>query len=311
MSTAPFPDLGGHGIIERNPTYISVSELREYLSCPLRWWYKYKMGLWTERTTPFFALGTAVHSGLALWYSNKSNKFTSGKAKEFALLGFSDTYQKEAEKVDWSLETTRNILTDSATGQEMLEAAITAGDDWAPHQDGGIEKTFMADIKHSKLGTLPIQLKATVDMLLDNKNVVEHKTAERKWEQGREHGDIQATAYALAVRDNFGHDPEVTFNIISKSAKGPNVDRRPTRRSQDQIDRLYIQVRSFLDAREKGAIYPNPTAFIHEKCEFRALCDKWESHPQQLPDSRRALKVLLPTLADNAVKTLQDPPRIR
>jgi CRISPR/Cas system-associated exonuclease Cas4 (RecB family) len=311
VSDVLFPDLSTGKLHERNPDYISVSELREYLSCPLRWWYKYKMGMWTERTTPFFALGTAVHSGLAIYYGNKSNKLSGGKAKEFALRGFSETYQQEAEKVDWSLETTRDVLTDGAVGQEMLEAAITAGDDWVPHKDGGIEKTFMAEIKHSKLGPLPIKLKATVDMLLDNKNVVEHKTAERKWEQGREHGDIQATAYVMAVRDNFGHDPEVTFNIISKSAKGPNVDRRPTRRNQEQIDRLYIQVRSFLDSREKGAVYPNPTAFAHEKCEYRALCDKWESHPQELPETRSGLKLLVPTLADNAIKTLQDPPVLR
>ena len=305
MSETLFPDLGGHGIIEREPGYVSVSELREYLSCPLRWWYKYRLGMWTDRTTPFFALGNAVHSGLAIWYGGKKQRM------DFALRGFADTYQQEAEKVDWSLETSRNILTDSATGQEMLEAAIAAGDDWVAHKDGGIEKTFMADIKHSKYGALPIKLKAKVDMLLDNKNVVEHKTAERRWEQGREHGDIQATAYVMAVRDNFGHDPEVVFNIVSKSAKGPNVDRRATRRSQDQIDRLYIQVRSFLDARENGGVYPNPTAFAHEKCEFRALCDKWESHPQKLPESRRELKVLVPTLAENAVKSLQDPPVVR
>ncbi len=311
MSEALFPDLGGHGIVERDVDYISVSELREYLSCPLRWWYKYKVGLWTERTTPFFALGNAVHSGLATWYGGDQKFIAPDKRKEFALRGFADTYQQEAEKVDWSLETTRNILTDSATGQEMLEAAISAGDNWKPHKDGGIEKTMMSEIKHSKLGVLPIRLKAKVDMLLDNLNVVEHKTAERKWEQGREHGDIQATAYVMAVRDNFGHDPEVTFNIISKSAKGPNVDRRATRRNQEQIDRLYIQVRAFLDAKDKGGVYPNPTAFAHEKCEFRALCDKWESHPQKMPDSRRELKVLVPTLADNAVKTLQDPPVIR
>lgn len=311
MSDVLFPDLGGHGYQERNPDYISVSELREYLSCPLRWWYKYKVGMWTERTTPFFALGTAVHSGLALWYGNKGNKLSGPKAKEFALRGFAETYQKEAEKVDWSLETSRDVLTDSAVGQEMLEAAIAAGDDWVPHKDGGIEKTMFADISHSKLGPLPIRLKATVDMLLASKNVVEHKTSERKWEQGREHGDIQATAYVMAVRDNYGHDPEVTFNIVSKSAKGPNVDRRPTRRNDEQIDRLYIQVRSFLDAREKGAVYPNPTSFAHEKCEYRALCDTWESHPQTLPSTRRELKVLVPTLAENAVKGLQDPPVLR
>lgn len=300
-----FPDIGGHGYVERNPTYISVSELREYLSCPLRWWYKYKMGLWTERTTPFFALGTAVHAGLAMYYATKKQK------PEFAFRAYGETYQKEAEKVDWIKEDKHDPLIDSAVGYEMLSAAISAGDNWLPHTENGIEATLMSDIRHSKLGTLPIQLKATLDMMTTNRDVVEHKTADRKWELGREHGDVQATAYAMAIRENFGHDPEVTFNIISKSAKGPNVDRRITRRNQDQIDRLYIQVRSFLDAREKGAVYPNPTAFIHEKCEFRAMCDKWESHPQKLPDSRRELKMLVPTLADNAQKTLQDLPKLR
>jgi CRISPR/Cas system-associated exonuclease Cas4 (RecB family) len=277
---------------ERHPEYVSVSELREFLSCPLRWWYKYRLGLWTDRTTPFFALGTSVHSGLQNWYEPiAGGKKTGDLGKAYD--AYKLTYAQESQKVDWMAEKDADPIGQQAMGQEMLRAALTEGDPWVAH---AVERTMYAEIKHSRLGKLPIKLKAQVDMITTNKDVVEHKTASRKWEEGREHGDIQATAYVLAVRDNFDHDPEVTFNIISKSAKSPNVDRRVTRRGQDALDKLYISVRAFLDAQEKG-VYPNPSSWAHATCEYKEVCDKWESHPQLLPE-RKVLKTMIPGLRD-------------
>jgi CRISPR/Cas system-associated exonuclease Cas4 (RecB family) len=279
-------------IEERHPEHISVSELREFLSCPLRWWYKYRLGMWTNRTTAYFALGTSVHAGLQRWYE----PITGGKRNgdlSMVYNHYRKTWALEAEKVDWSGEKERDSMSEGFTGEEMLRAAILEGDDWeAKH----VEHTLMSEIKHSKLGKLPIKLKTNLDMLNKDLNVVEHKTAQRKWEKDREHGDIQATAYANAVRENYGHDPSITFNIISNSAKGVNVDRRITTRSQDEIDKMYIGARAFLDAIEKGAIYPNPTAFAHATCEFKTLCNKWESHPQQIPEDRGALYRMVPDL---------------
>ena len=271
-------------IEERNPQHISVSELREFLSCPLRWWYKYRLGMWTNRTTAYFALGTSVHAGLQRWYE----PLTGGKRNGDLSMAY-DHYRK----VDWGGEKERDSMSEGFAGEEMLRAALLEGDDWeAKH----VEHTLMSEIKHSRLGKLPIKLKTNLDMINKDLNVVEHKTAQRRWEKDRENGDIQATAYVNAIRENFSHDPTITFNIISNSAKGVNVDRRVTTRTQDQIDTMYIGARSFLDAIEKGAIYPNPTAFAHATCEFKTLCNKFESHPQQIPEDRKELYRMVPTL---------------
>jgi len=278
---------------ERHPEYVSVSELREFLSCPLRWWYRYRLGLWTDKTTPFFALGTAVHSGLQNWYQPLDGGKKHGDLTK-AYDAYRLTYAIESQKVDWMAEKEADPISQQAMGQEMLRAALTEGDDWVAE---AVERTMFAEIKHSRLGSLPIKLKAQVDMITKSRDVVEHKTASRKWEEGKEHGDVQATAYVVAVRENFDHDPQVTFNIISKSSKAPNIDRRVTRRSQDEIDRLYISVRSFLDAQEKG-VYPNPSSWAHATCEYRRICDQWESHPQLLPE-RRVLKTLVPGLRES------------
>jgi hypothetical protein len=279
-------------IEERNPQHISVSELREFLSCPLRWWYKYRLGMWTNRTTAYFALGTSVHAGLQRWYE----PITGGKRNGDLSMAY-DHYRKtwalEADKVDWGGEKERDSMSEGFAGEEMLRAALLEGDDWeAKH----VEHTLMSEIKHSRLGKLPIKLKTNLDMINKDLNVVEHKTAPRRWEKDRENGDIQATAYVNAIRENYSHDPTITFNIISNSAKGVNVDRRVTTRTQDQIDTMYIGARSFLDAIEKGAIYPNPTAFAHATCEFKTLCNKFESHPQQIPEDRKELYRMVPTL---------------
>jgi putative RecB family exonuclease len=278
---------------ERHPEHVSVSELREFLACPLRWWYKYRLSLWTDKTTPFFALGTSVHSGLQHWYEPVAGGKKDGDLTK-AYEAYRTTYAMESAKVDWMSEKDADPIGQQAMGQEMLRAALTEGDDWTAH---AVERTMFSEIKHSRLGKLPIKLKAQVDMITEGKDVVEHKTASRRWEEGREHGDVQATAYALSVMENFGHNPEITFNIISKHAKSPVVDRRVTHRGQDDIDKLYISVRAFLDAQEKG-VYPNPTAFAHATCEYRRICNEWESHPQKLPE-RKVLKTMVPGLRES------------
>lgn len=277
---------------ERDVEHISVSEIREYFSCPLRWWYRYRLGLWTDKTAAFFALGTSVHAGLAGWYAPLHGGKLTGDIG-LAYRQYDKTFAEESAKVDWAAEKEADPIGQGQMGKTMLQAAIYAGDDWNGKH---IEHTMFADITHSRLGTLPIKLKAQVDLLLDTNDVVEHKTAARKWEEGREHGDIQATAYTMAVRQNYEHDPSVTFNIISKNAKGPLVDRRVTTRNQDDIDRLYTQARVVLTAMEQGIVYPNPTAFAHATCEYKEACNRWESHPQQLPQTEEGLKKLLPVV---------------
>jgi len=248
--------------------------------------------MWTNRTTAYFALGTSVHAGLQRWYE----PITGGK-RNGDLTPVFDHYRKvwsiESAQVDWGAEKERDILSEGFSGEEMLRAAVLEGDDWTAKY---VEHSMMSEISHSKLGKLPMKLKTNLDMLTTDLRVVEHKTAQRRWEKDRERGDIQATAYVNAVRQNYDHDPSVTFNIISNSAKGVNVDRRTTTRTQEDIDKMYIGARAFLDAIEKGAIYPNPTAFAHANCEFKELCDKWESHPQQIPEKRKELYNLVPAL---------------
>lgn len=280
--------------------YVSVSELREFTACPLRWWYRYQLGLWTDRTASFFALGTSVHAGLARWYE----PFAGGKKTgdvTVAVESFQSTFAKESALVDWSTEKEKNPISESALGEEMLKAAIFEGDNWTAD---AVERTFMSDIEHSRLGKLPVQLKTVLDLVTKTHDVVEHKTAERRWEAGRENGDIQATAYVNAIRQNHDHDPTVTFNIISKHSKGPVVERRPTTRTQEDIDRLYISIRAMIDAQEKGAVYPNPSAFVHSSCEYRRLCDTWEQHPQALPTSAVGMKKFIPTIRQSVLDKL-------
>jgi len=286
-------------IEERVPEHFSVSELREYMACPLRWWYRYRAGLRTERTTSYFALGTAVHTGLGAWYWH----FKNSGDRESALKMYRESYLEESKKVDWRLESAKkDPFSQKTRGEEMVMAAISEGDDWEAES---VEEVLFAELSHSRLGKLPLPIKMVLDMRTKTNDIVEHKTADRKWETGREHGDIQATAYIAGVRANYDHDPLLTFNIISNSASGPVVDRRNTRRTQEELDRLYFSARALLDAMEKGAIYPNPTAYIHKTCEYRRLCDRWESHPQPLPTDRNGLVRLLPTLSKEALPELK------
>lgn len=275
--------------------HVSPSEVREFLSCPLRWHYRYRLGLWTDTTTAYFALGNAVHAGLERYYL--SERLNGVRDREGALRQFAATWADESAKVDWAAEPNREPLALRTAGGWLLGVMMDEPDEWVAAAG---EETLHADIEHSRLGKLPVPLKVRLDLRTSLNDVVEHKTADKSWPRNKEHSDAQATAQVVAVRANFGHDPTVTFNIGVTTAT-PKVERRSTRRTQDDIDRFYLQVRAMLDAEEKGAVYPNPFSFAHPTCEFRTLCDAWEGHPQPLPSGRR-LQLLVPGLGAYAAR---------
>jgi hypothetical protein len=60
------------GVLEpKERRHFSPSELTEFFSCPLRHWYRYRLGLWTDTTSSYFAMGSAVHAGLERFYGEK------------------------------------------------------------------------------------------------------------------------------------------------------------------------------------------------------------------------------------------------
>ncbi|MBA3875625.1 MAG: hypothetical protein C0498_01590 [Anaerolinea sp.] len=294
--TAP-PEPTALTVKERK--HVTVSELKEWLSCPLRHWYRYKLGLWSDTTTSFFALGNATHAGLERFYSPLDPR-NLDLAREVVRRAWAD----EQAKVNWSEERDgRDPFMTGQTALALLDASCAEPEDWRPV---AVEKTLYADIEHSRLGKLPVPLKTRVDLLIESAqgpgapDVVEHKTADKSWPAGKEHSEVQPVAYTMAVRANYGHNPVTTHNILVAN-KAPKVDRRSSVRTQDHIDRLYVQIRALLDADERGGVYPNPTSWAHERCEFRAICDTWEAHPQPLPTGRR-LQLLVPGLGDYAAR---------
>jgi|694.fasta_scaffold01399_29 CRISPR/Cas system-associated exonuclease Cas4 (RecB family) len=272
--------------------YFSISELRAYLTCPLYGYFRYGKKLWTESTGAAALVGSSVHFGLARWYSTK--KSSRDQALEYTRRYFAE----ESSKVNWENEKIRDPLGEAVKSEAMLIAALDEGDDWEAE---AVERAMYGEIKHSKLGSLPVKLKGVPDLYTKSNIVIDHKTSYRAWDKGKEHKDMQATAYAGLIRDNFGKNPEVLFNIITLNSKGPNVDRRSTYRSQENFDQLYMMARGILDMIEKKAFFPNPEAWFHETCEFRGLCvDTNGQNGNAIPTTRKELLRLVPKLADKS-----------
>jgi hypothetical protein len=282
--------------------HLSVSEVKEFLSCPARWAFRYGMGLWTSGTNPYFALGNGVHAGLERWYwpndpHNRDEAFRQMRRKVIS----------ESGQVDWSAaKEGDDPLTLRDKSERLLAVGVTVpGDDWIAAQ---VETTLYADIKHSRLGKLPVPLKIRPDMVLESHDFIDHKTADKTWVAGKERSEAQAVGYTIAGRQNFGHDPVTWFNIMIPTAIA-KVDRRSTMRDQDDIDRFYGYARLLLDAEEKRVFYPNPTSWAHATCEFRRICDGWQGTIGEfdLPTDR-ALQALVPNLSDRAARVSHEPP---
>ncbi len=259
----------------RRRLHVSASSLKTFLQCPWKFRLRYVEGATPEFRSKALILGSAVHEALAEHHAALLAGHELPKA---------DVIRRFDESVDGRidgdvpirLKRGEDLDTLSALGRALVSAYLASA------QRGrivAVEQPFEVPLIDPDTGQ-PVEpcLVGVFDAIEaddDGKvNVVELKTAARKWSDAQVELDLQGSLYAeAAIRCGLipdDQEPVIRYEVLVKN-KTPLLDCRKTSRSRsNRASALRVAV-DVVRAIERDTYFRNPS-WACATCEFRTRC---------------------------------------
>jgi len=263
------PEVGGGDPLE----YVSVSRLKSFLSCRLRFHFEKVLAI-PKPVSPSLHLGRAVHA--ALQHYNKA-RWRGGDASEAAVLaafgkGF-DT-PEEGIVIDWSGPDESAAL--RVKGESLVRAFLAANVHPVGEQPMGVEVAVEA-----RGGDLALPLFGILDLVTSARRVVDYKTVGQTPDVAFEAWihEVQTTAYALLVEhatDAPSVGADLVFLVKLKTPK--IIVHAVSSPTQVQRDRFVRLVETYANGVANEAYYPSAGQHC-AWCPYRAECAAWKGVP--------------------------------
>jgi putative RecB family exonuclease len=227
--------------------YLSVTQLKMYLRCPLQYFFRYVCHLKVPPGSEL-TLGRSVHEAIG---DNYRQKITSAKDLPFGDVAdiFSTRWEAEAKETVF---------------------LKTYFDEVAPHvQPVQVEREFLVDIKQTRL-----PVKGYIDLIDNRGNIIDHKTSKRSYPQDAAEKDLQLTAYAMAYRAIHGRrENGVRLDVMVRN-KQPKIQQLHGQRTEAQIARFIRLAEQLDNGISSGVFYPNQGYFC-TGCGYEGMCERW------------------------------------
>ncbi|MBI3866050.1 MAG: PD-(D/E)XK nuclease family protein [Planctomycetia bacterium] len=268
-----FESLPGDVAVElTGRDYLSYSAVTTYQSCPLRYYFRYVLGLPEETVSSALVFGSAIHAALERFYRERMQGNSNPpldllqEAYQMAWRRFDDReirFGKEEDQA--SLDNMANRILTTFHGSEL---ACTPG------RILGIEEEFRGEL----IPGCP-DILARVDLLIETPDalvVTDFKTSRSRWNP--EHVDESAGQLLLyhdLVRPLAeGRSIRLEFVVVTKT-KIPDLTRHAVNFDRQRIERTKRIVKRVWTAIQSGLFYPVPSAMNCGGCPFRKPCRDW------------------------------------
>lgn len=250
----------------RKQAHWSYSAFQTYLTCPLKYKFRYVDNVEPERTSSCFPFGRAIHAALT-----ERARIGRDMSTREVIDVFDDVFKVETDAAD-NLSYKPGESYDSLIeiGIKMLE---TACENWL--DDFAVQR--VAESFSISVPGLSKPLIGEFDCVVtDGRDncIVDWKTASAKWPTGKADHDLQASAFCFAYKELYHHTPLFRFDVITKTKK-PTVSNHYTVRTQDELDRFVYLVNAIERSVNAGCFYPNDTGFSCAECPYADHCRKW------------------------------------
>lgn len=257
--------------------YVSVSQVKAFLKCAAFYTYKYVRGEAPAFVPVNLAFGAAVHTALAAYYLEL--KTTGSRlARDLLLDTFRTAWAEAADgpvplQPDEEDEASLDQLTDK--GVSMLHAFYEHAGRESEFVVESVERSFSVPLRDPSSGEiLEEQLIGTVDLIIrsgEQRTIVEHKTASKKYGLEQLRWDQQPTAYKLAARASGLGEVRLRYQILTKT-KVPAIQvAEVERNAQDELDFMKTVV-GVLRAIDVGVDYP-VRGWACRSCPYRHVCE--------------------------------------
>lgn len=245
-----------------NKKHISPSQIKIYLECGKKYYYRYVEGRKPLRLHSSIPFGRAFHSAVAEF--NIMRKLKREKPSIVIAL-FKENLKKELELSETPVEMEMEIDKMTGTGEKMLNLYM---DFLKSRNTEVLHVEFPVEYPIENTDYLFEGVVDTVEETDSGLEVVEIKTSSKKWAVDTHIYDVQAPFYRNAIEKIY---PEkgitVRFDIITKG-KNPQLTSRYSSGKRNLEKEVISGV---IDGIEKGVFVPKP-GYHCRLCGYRELC---------------------------------------
>lgn len=254
------------------PSHWSYSSIRQYLECPLRYFFQRVLALPITSTASNLIGGSAVHAALAEYHRTVQQDLPTDRDKLHRIIldEWNDrggtgtiTYKPGDTKEDGI-----------AKAVSIIEAYLREP---PPENIIGIEQELYATVTNSRGEMLPTPLMTILDLVSEideGITVTEFKTSARTYSDFETESSLQPTCYAAAIQETKGLLPRVEYVVFVKT-KTPKIQRLQTFRSRADIGRLGDLIEQVENAIDRDIFYPIENPIHCSGCPYRRQCREW------------------------------------
>ena len=252
--------------------YLSFSAIRLYQGCPLRFHFKYNLGLPDDTVSSSLVLGASVHRAIEFHF----RELLSGNPAPHsdALLGefWEGWKERDLEQVRFGKGEDRDSL------GLLAERILTAFQQSDVAQPSGQILAVEEELRGPVVPGCPDVL-GRVDLIVDTGSelvVTDWKTSRSRWSGDQaEDAAEQLILYSELAKDFAPGKPvKLEFVILTKT-KEVAVDRHLMPVDPAQVTRTKRVVENVWRAIDSGCFYPAPSAMNCPSCPYREQCRAW------------------------------------
>ncbi|AHF89107.1 hypothetical protein OPIT5_01300 [Opitutaceae bacterium TAV5] len=250
--------------------YVSVSRLKSFLGCRLRFYFE-KVLMLAKPSSPALHLGRAVHA--ALQHYNKA-RWRGGDASFLAVMAaYYAAFDNPEDNKNVAWEATQQEQEVRAKGEPLLWAYLECGVHPATEKPAGVEVKVHADLPQ-----LAVPLLGVIDLVKADHTPVDYKTIAATPDLDNEawQHELQLTAYTLLIEDATGETcpgGELVFLVKTKTPKVIAHALPPP--GPIQRDRFARLVETYANGVANDCYYPSP-GMQCSWCPFHAECRQWK-----------------------------------
>lgn len=252
--------------------YISYSAIGTYMACPLRYYFRYCVGLPEQTVSASLVFGSAIHRGV----EHHFNELLAGNEPPTleALLAEYDRHWQETDREqvkfgkDDNLESLNSLAMRMFTAFQASRLAQPAG-----HIIGVEEQLRGSVIKGAP------ELLGRLDLLVETDEalqIVDFKTSRSRWSADQvDDAAGQLLLYSELVRPFAPHKKlRLQFAVLTKT-KDPQLDMHEVAYDRHRVDRIKRIVERVWQAIDAKLFYPAPSLMQCPSCPFREPCRAW------------------------------------
>ena len=250
----------------RQTPHWSYSAFQCYLTCPLKYKFRYIDNAEPERTGSCFPFGRAFHGAL----SERARIGKDMSVREMCDV-FEDFFKAEVSATEGLVyKPAEDYDTLLKTGFKMVEIACSSWtDDFAVQKVAEPFTVTVPGLSKPLIG----EFDCVVTDGYDN-CIVDWKTASAKWPIGKADKDLQASAFSYAFKEKYGEKPLFRFDVYTKT-ETPSATSYYTLRTDDELERFVSLANSIEKSINSGNFFPNETGFSCGECPYADRCKKW------------------------------------